>query len=69
VTRPKLHDRIAAAIEANFNGTIRRTDGMVRPHLDREDCRFIADLVLGEMGQFGLRRLQSKARNDNAPRP
>ena len=69
MTRENLRNTIAAGIEAKFNGSVRDADGTVRPHLDQEDCKFIADLVLDEMGPpAGLRRVQSKAKNDNAQR-
>jgi hypothetical protein len=67
VTREKIRDKIAAVIETKFSGSVRDADGTTRPHLDQQDCRFIADLVLSEMGPAGLRNLQSKAKNDNAP--
>jgi hypothetical protein len=68
--RKKARDQIAATIEAKYGGTVRASDGTIRPHVNWEDCQFIADLILGEIGPTaGLRQVQSKAKNDNAPRP
>jgi hypothetical protein len=68
VTREKIRDKIATTIETRFSGSVQDSDGTVRPRLDQQDCKFIADLILSEMGPKGLRDLLSKAKNDNAPR-
>jgi hypothetical protein len=54
MTYKELHQKIVDTVENAFQGKARRKDGSFRPHLDRDDCEHIADIVFGVVGRSGL---------------
>ena len=54
MTRGELGEKIADRIEEEFAAGKRRGNGTVRPHLERQDCETIADLIWSTVAQADL---------------